>query len=227
MGVATGVSWTAAGGDMATVEVTLMEGKGNLILTGQLGDVMKESATAALSFTRSRAAALGIAAPFYENTDIHIHVPAGAIPKDGPSAGITMATALISALTKRPVRRDVAMTGEITLRGRVLPVGGVKEKVLAAHRGGIKTFVLPKKNKKDLSELPADVRQELQFHLRGEDGGGAGGRREALSRRRPGKAVAGLATARQGAAGPGWAQRWASCCCSPAPAPAREPSKRC
>ncbi|MCL4465080.1 MAG: endopeptidase La [Chloroflexi bacterium] len=163
VGVATGVYWTPMGGDLATVEATLMEGKGSLILTGQLGDVMKESASAALSFVRSRSGSLGIEGPFYENTDIHIHLPAGAIPKDGPSAGITMATALISALTKRPVKRDVAMTGEITLRGRVLPVGGIREKVLAAHRAGIKTFVLPKKNQKDLVELPANVRQEVNF----------------------------------------------------------------
>ena len=163
VGVATGVYWTPMGGDLATVEATLMEGKGNLILTGMLGDVMKESASAALSFVRSRSSTLGIAGPFYDSTDIHIHLPAGAIPKDGPSAGITMATALVSALTKRPVRREVAMTGEITLCGRVLPVGGIREKVLAAHRAGIKTFVLPKKNQKDLSELPANVRQELRF----------------------------------------------------------------
>ena len=163
VGVATGVYWTPAGGDLASVEATLMEGKGNLILTGQLGDVMKESASAALSYTRSRAVRLGIEATFHENTDIHIHLPAGAVPKDGPSAGITMATALISALAKRPVRHDVAMTGEITLRGRVLPVGGIREKVLAAHRAGIKTFVLPRKNKKDLVEIPANVKQELAF----------------------------------------------------------------
>ncbi|MHB1133318.1 MAG: endopeptidase La [Chloroflexota bacterium] len=163
VGVATGVYWTPTGGDLATVEATLMVGKGNLILTGQLGDVMKESASAALSFVRSRSATLGVDGPVYDNTDIHIHLPAGAIPKDGPSAGITMATALVSALTKRAVRREVAMTGEITLRGRVLPVGGIKEKVLAAHRAGIKTFVLPKKNQKDLIDLPGNVRQEVRF----------------------------------------------------------------
>ncbi len=163
VGVATGVVWTEAGGDTSTVEVTLMEGKGALILTGQLGDVMKESAQAALSYVRSRAPDLGIEPKVFERVDIHIHVPAGAIPKDGPSAGITMATALASALTRRPVRRDVAMTGEITLRGRVLPIGGLKEKVLAAHRAGIMTFVLPRKNKKDLTEVPRDVQRELAF----------------------------------------------------------------
>ncbi|MBI2953402.1 MAG: endopeptidase La [Chloroflexi bacterium] len=163
IGVATGVYWTESGGDLATVEATLMEGKGNLILTGQLGDVMKESATAAMSFTRARAKSIGIERQFYEDTDVHIHLPAGAIPKDGPSAGITMATALISALTSRHVRRDVAMTGEITLRGRVLPVGGLKEKILAAHRAGIKTFILPRKNEKDIVEIPTDVKREMQF----------------------------------------------------------------
>jgi len=163
IGVATGVSWTEAGGDIISVEVTLMEGKGNLLLTGQLGDVMKESAQAALSYTRSRARELGIDPQNFDKTDIHIHVPAGAIPKDGPSAGVTMATALISAFTRRAVRRDVAMTGEITLRGRVLPVGGLKEKILAAHRAGIKTFVLPERNRKDLVEVPLDVQRALQF----------------------------------------------------------------
>ncbi|MBI4321745.1 MAG: endopeptidase La [Chloroflexi bacterium] len=163
IGVATGVYWTEAGGDLATVEATLMEGKGNLILTGQLGDVMKESATAAMSYTRAKAPGLGIQDKFYERFDIHIHLPAGAIPKDGPSAGITMATALISALSYRPVKREVAMTGEITLRGRVLPVGGVKEKILAAHRAGIKVFVMPKQNEKDLADVPTDVKREVQF----------------------------------------------------------------
>ncbi|MDP2935317.1 MAG: endopeptidase La [Dehalococcoidia bacterium] len=163
IGTATGVVWTWVGGDTISVEVTLMKGKGQLTLTGQLGDVMKESAQAALSYARSRADQLGVKANVFEKTDIHIHVPAGAIPKDGPSAGITMATALISALTNRPVRREVAMTGEITLRGRVLPIGGLKEKVLAAHRAGIKTFVLPRKNQKDLVDVPADVKRELSF----------------------------------------------------------------
>src|SRR6266487_4195683 len=163
VGVATGVSWTSAGGDLTTVEATLMDGRGNLILTGQLGDVMKESAQAALSYARSRAGQLGIENRFYEKYDIHLHLPAGGIPKDGPSAGITMAVALISALTKRATHRDVAMTGEITLRGRVLPIGGVKEKVLAAHRAGIKTFILPKRNMKDLDDVPREVINELQF----------------------------------------------------------------
>ncbi len=162
-GIATGVAWTSAGGDLMTVEATLMEGKGNLTLTGQLGDVMKESAQAALSFARSRAGQLGAESRFYEKYDIHLHLPAGSIPKDGPSAGITMATALISALTKRAARRDVAMTGEITLRGRVLPVGGVKEKVLAAHRAGIKTFILPKRNMNDLVDVPQEVIKALRF----------------------------------------------------------------
>jgi ATP-dependent Lon protease len=158
-----GVAHTEMGGDILGVEVTLMEGKGNLILTGQLGDVMRESAQAALSYARSKAAQFGFDPKLFEKTDIHIHVPAGAIPKDGPSAGITIATALLSALVQQPVRKEVAMTGEITLRGRVLPVGGLKEKVLAAHRAGIKTFVMPKRNEKDLGELPANVRRELNF----------------------------------------------------------------
>lgn len=162
-GVATGVAWTSGGGDLITVEATLMEGRGNLTLTGQLGDVMKESAQAALSYARSRAEHFGLEKRFYEKYDIHLHLPAGAIPKDGPSAGITMATALISALTKRAIRRDVAMTGEITLRGRVLPVGGIKEKVLAAHRAGIKTFILPKRNMNDLDDVPHEIVQALHF----------------------------------------------------------------
>ena len=162
-GVATGVAWTSAGGDLITVEATLMDGRGNLTLTGQLGAVMKESAQAALSYARSRAGQLGVESSFYEKYDIHLHIPAGSIPKDGPSAGITMATALISALTKRAAHRDVAMTGEITLRGRVLPIGGVKEKVLAAHRAGIKTFILPKRNLKDLNDVPREIMKELRF----------------------------------------------------------------
>ncbi len=163
IGVATGVYWTEVGGDLATVEAALLDGKGKLILTGQLGDVMKESATAALSYIRSRAADLHLPSKFPELLDVHIHLPAGAVPKDGPSAGITMATAITSALLKQPVRRDVAMTGEITLRGRVLPIGGLREKALAAHRAGIKTFVLPRKNLKDLVDVPERVRRELRF----------------------------------------------------------------
>jgi len=163
VGVATGVSWTPVGGDTIGVEVSLMEGKGSLLLTGQLGDVMKESAQAALTYARSRARQLGIDPTRFEKTDIHIHVPAGATPKDGPSAGVTLATALVSALTGRAVRRDVAMTGEITLRGKVLPIGGLKEKVLAAHRAGISTFILPRKNEKDLDEIPQKVRRGLDM----------------------------------------------------------------
>jgi ATP-dependent Lon protease len=163
VGVATGVSVTSVGGDTIGVEVSVMEGRGNLLLTGQLGDVMKESAQAAVSYARARAIQLGIDPARFEKTDIHIHVPAGATPKDGPSAGITMATALVSALTQRRVRRDVAMTGEITLRGKVLPIGGLKEKVLAAHRAGISTFILPRKNEKDLDEIPAKVRKQIKL----------------------------------------------------------------
>jgi ATP-dependent Lon protease len=165
VGVALGVSWTEAGGDVLPVEVTLMPGKGSLTLTGQLGDVMQESAQAALSYTRSRAADLNISDDVFENTDIHIHLPEGAIHKDGPSAGVTLAITLISAFTGRPVRHDVAMTGEITLRGRILPVGGIKEKVLAAHRVNIFDVVLPVKNEKDLVEIPRKARKDLNFTL--------------------------------------------------------------
>ncbi|MHB8377954.1 MAG: S16 family serine protease, partial [Dehalococcoidia bacterium] len=163
VGVATGVARTELGGDVLGVEVTLMPGKGALTLTGQLGEVMRESAQAALSYARSRASELQIAPDVFEKNDIHVHVPAGAVPKEGPSAGITIATAMISALTRRPINRQVAMTGEITLRGRVLPVGGLKEKILAAHRAGIKTFVLPKRNEKDLTDVPPAVLRELRF----------------------------------------------------------------
>ena len=164
VGVATGVAWTAAGGDLMPVEVTLMEGKGSLLLTGQLGEVMQESAQAALSYARSHAKELGIKdRRDFDRLDIHIHIPEGSIPKDGPSAGITIATALISALTGRPVRRDVAMTGEITLRGKILPIGGFKEKVLAAHRAGLRVVLVPKENKKDLVELPKKAKRDLRF----------------------------------------------------------------
>ncbi len=163
VGAATGLVYTEQGGDIVTVEATLLRGEGKLSLTGQLGDVMKESAQAALSYVRARARRLGVDDTFVSRYDVHVHVPAGAVPKDGPSAGITMATALASALTGRPVRKDVAMTGEITLRGKVLPVGGVKEKVIAGHRAGIKTIILPKDNEKDLHEIPANVRKKLRF----------------------------------------------------------------
>jgi ATP-dependent Lon protease len=165
VGIATGLAWTEVGGELLVSEATLMPGKGKLTLTGKLGDVMQESAQAALSYIRSKAAELHLPEDFHSKIDIHIHVPEGAIPKDGPSAGITMATALASAVTKIPARRDVAMTGEITLRGKVLPIGGVKEKVLAAHRAGVTNIVLPRDNEKDLADIPKNVLDSLNLHL--------------------------------------------------------------
>jgi ATP-dependent Lon protease len=163
IGVATGLAWTQSGGEVLHVEASTMKGKGNLTLTGHLGDVMKESAQAALSYARSKANELHISPDFYEKIDVHVHVPAGAIPKDGPSAGVTMATALVSTLTKTPVKKDVAMTGEITLRGRVLPVGGLKEKSLGAIRAKIKTIIIPEMNKKDLEEIPPNIKKKLNY----------------------------------------------------------------
>jgi len=165
IGVAAGLAWTEVGGDLLTVEVSLLKGKGKVTLTGKLGEVMQESAQAALSYVRSRAEQLGLDEDFHEHFDIHIHVPEGAIPKDGPSAGITMATALASALTKKPVRRDVTLTGEITLRGRVLPVGGIKEKMLAAHRAGICHMIMPAENRRDLTDIPENIRRKVEVKL--------------------------------------------------------------
>ena len=163
VGAATGLAWTAVGGTTLTIEVSAMHGKGEIQLTGKLGDVMKESARAAISYIRSNSAEYGIADSAFENTDIHIHVPEGATPKDGPSAGITMATAILSAFTKKPVRGDVAMTGEITLLGNVLPIGGLKEKALAAYRTGVKNVIIPEENKKDLEEIPKNIREKINF----------------------------------------------------------------
>jgi ATP-dependent Lon protease len=162
-GIATGLAWTSVGGEILFIEATRMHGKGKLQLTGQLGDVMKESAQAAMSYVRTRAKQLHIPEDFLENSDVHIHIPTGGVPKDGPSAGVTLMTALVSLLTGIRVRSDVAMTGEITLRGKVLPVGGVKEKVLAAHRAGIKRVILPERTVADLDEVPQEVRDELTF----------------------------------------------------------------
>jgi ATP-dependent Lon protease len=165
VGTSTGLAWTELGGELLSTEVSIMPGKGQLTITGKLGDVMQESAQAAMSYVRSRAQDLGLDKDFYQKNDIHIHVPEGAIPKDGPSAGITMATSLVSALTRIPVYHDVAMTGEITLRGNVLPIGGLKEKVLAAHRGGIKAVLIPEENKKDINEIPAAILKSVELVL--------------------------------------------------------------
>jgi ATP-dependent Lon protease len=165
IGAVTGLAWTEVGGQILQTEVILMEGRGKLTITGKLGDVMQESAQAAMSYVRSRAHALGIPKDFYRHLDIHVHVPEGAIPKDGPSAGITIATAISSALTKIPARADIAMTGEITLRGKVLPIGGLKEKLLAAHRHGILEAVLPRDNEKDLPEIPENIRKDMKLHF--------------------------------------------------------------
>jgi len=165
VGLTTGLAWTEVGGTVLTTEATLMEGKGRLTLTGKLGDVMQESAQAAMSYVRSRTTLLGLERDFYRTLDIHLHVPEGAIPKDGPSAGITICTSIVSALTKIPVRCDVAMTGEITLRGKVLPIGGMKEKLLAAHRMGLRTVLLPKDNEKDLAEIPQEILSTLKLHF--------------------------------------------------------------
>ncbi|WP_417151410.1 S16 family serine protease, partial [Phascolarctobacterium faecium] len=163
IGICTGLAWTSVGGELLKVEVLATNGKGGLVLTGQLGDVMKESAQAGYTYIRSRAKELHLDEKFYETTDIHIHLPEGAIPKDGPSAGITMVTAMVSALTKRCIKAGIAMTGEITLSGKVLPVGGIKEKMLAAHRYGVKTILLPEQNMQDLEELPVNVRAAIKF----------------------------------------------------------------
>ncbi len=163
VGIATGMYWSEVGGDVMPVEVSVMPGRGQLLLTGQLGDVMRESAQAGFSYVRAHWQELGVAQNFYRHQDVHIHVPDGAAPKEGPSAGVTMATALVSALTARPVRSDLAMTGEVTLRGRVLPIGGLKEKVLAAHRVGIRTVIIPRANLKDLADIPNVVRQQMTF----------------------------------------------------------------
>jgi len=163
VGHVNGLAWTSVGGDILTIESAVVPGKGRLVKTGSLGDVMQESIQAALTVVRGRASGLGIKTDFHEKSDIHIHVPEGATPKDGPSAGVGMCTALVSVLTGIPVRADVAMTGEITLRGQVLPIGGLKEKLLAAHRGGIKTIIIPEENERDLKEIPDNIKADLSI----------------------------------------------------------------
>jgi ATP-dependent Lon protease len=165
IGVTTGLAWTDAGGELLQTEATVMLGKGNLVLTGKLGEVMQESAQAALSYVRSRGRQLRLPDNFYEKTDIHIHIPEGAISKEGPSAGITVATSIVSALTRKPVNSDIAMTGEITLRGRILPIGGLKEKILAAHRGGVSKVLIPLENKKDIEEIPKKILKKVELIL--------------------------------------------------------------
>jgi ATP-dependent Lon protease len=165
VGAATGLAWTEVGGQILTTECTLMEGKGKLTITGKLGEVMQESAQAAMSYVRSRALTLGLPRDFYRNLDVHIHIPEGAIPKDGPSAGITLATVICSALTGIPVRGDVAMTGEITLRGRVLPIGGLKEKLMAAHRHGIMEAIMPRENERDLPDIPDAIKKTMKLNF--------------------------------------------------------------
>ncbi len=187
VGLVTGLAWTEVGGSILTTEVATVDGKGKLTLTGKLGDVMQESAQAAMSYVRSRAHRLGLPRDFYRNLDIHVHVPEGAIPKDGPSAGITMATAIASALSHIPVRRDIAMTGEITLRGKVLAIGGLKEKLLAAHRAGIFEVLLPADNEKDLAEVPENLRVGHEAALRQDHGRRAGPGLGEPAPRRPGR----------------------------------------
>jgi ATP-dependent Lon protease len=165
VGIATGLAFTEVGGELLTIEALVTAGKGRIQVSGHLGDIMKESAQAALSYVRRRAKQLGLARDFYQKVDLHVHVPEGGVPKDGPSAGITMATALISALTGMAVRSNIAMTGEITLRGRVLPIGGLKEKLIAADRGGIETVLIPKENERDLKEIPVKVKRRLKIVL--------------------------------------------------------------
>jgi len=163
VGQVTGLAWTEVGGELLTIEAVIVSGKGKLTITGKLGDVMQESIQAAMSVVRARASQLGIPTDFYQKHDFHVHVPEGATPKDGPSAGVGMCTAMVSALTQIPVRADVAMTGEITLRGEVLPIGGLKEKLLAAHRGGIKIVLIPEENRKDLAEIPKNILADLDI----------------------------------------------------------------